>query len=239
MKTTSIILFAVGLVMAATSTAAAQTNVTSPGFLDVNIGAQLTSRSLTTSATFPLYDETAAIATSQQIDAGPMFDIRGGYRVRNNVSVGVGLSIFSRSSDGIAALTIPNPARFNDPATVTLTQSDLKHSELGVHLMVVWTSPMIDRINIAVSGGPSFIRLRQDLITASVVSGTQTATSTVSSESGVAMGGNVGIDAIYMVTPRYGVGLAIGYAGGSADLDSVENQKVGGFRIGGGARLRF
>jgi len=42
-----------------------------------------------------------------------------------------------------------------------------------------------------------------------------------------------------LFTPRIGAGVFIRYAGGSVDLPSAPDVKVGGFQIGVGARVRF
>jgi hypothetical protein len=41
------------------------------------------------------------------------------------------------------------------------------------------------------------------------------------------------------VTPRYGVGVFVRYAGGSVDADAVPDMKVGGFQFGAGIRVTY
>ena len=49
-----------------------------------------------------------------------------------------------------------------------------------------------------------------------------------------------GVDATYLITPRYGVGALLRYTVGSVDLGGADNSlTVGGLQIGVGARVRF
>ena len=238
-KTTSIVVLLAGLALAGTSPTKAQTPAANSVFADVNGGGQTQSRTIGTSTSFPLYGETATVNDAQKIASGPIFDISGGYRVWRSLSVGVGFSAFSRTSVGTLIASLPNPIAFNRPLTVTASSSGLKHSELGTHLMAVWFIPVTDKIDVDFFAGPSFIHVRQDVMTASVPTGTQTLNVATTRQTGTAKGGNVGISASYLFSRHYGAGLFMRYAGGSVDLPAVSNLKVGGFQLGGGVRLRY
>lgn len=238
-KTTSIVVLLAGFVLAGSSPALAQTPAANTVFIDVNGGGQTQSRAINTSASFPIYGETATVNDAQKIASGPIFDISGGYRVWRGLSVGVGFSAFSRTSIGTVIASVPNPIVFNRPLAVTASSGDLKHSELGTHVMAVWFIPVTDEIDVDFFAGPSFIRVQQDVMTASVPPGTQTVNVATTRQTGTARGGNVGISASYLFSRHYGAGLFMRYAGGSVDLPAVSNLKVGGFQIGGGMRLRY
>ena len=157
-----------------------------------------------------------------------------------NLAVGIGFSSFSRPSDASVTASIPNPLIFDQPLTVTSTQSGLAHSEKGVHLQAVWFVPVTDKIDVALFVGPSFIHVTQGLVSAATIpSGTQNVNLTVGSEEGTAKGVNVGVDGNYLFTRNFGAGIFIRYAGGSVDLPSAPDLKVGGFQAGIGARVRF
>src|SRR5947207_2228735 len=207
-----------GLTLAGSSAATAQTQTTKPIFVDVNGGAQTQSRTLNTTTSFPLYGETAVINSAQGIDGGGLFDISGGYRVYRQLSVGVGFSAFSKTGSGTIAASIPNPAVINRPATSTTSGTGLKHRELGTHLLFIWTQPIHKTFEATIFGGPSFIRLTQDVMTALVPAGTQAITVASQSQKATAKGGNAGVNLNYMVKPNYGVGVFIRYAGGTAKL---------------------
>lgn len=209
-------------------------------FLNVNVGAQPQQREITTTETLTVYDETATVRSVQAVSNGPMFDVTGGYHVRDTFAVAVGFSSFSRTGDNALIASIPDPIFTDRPRTVTAATPDLKHTERGIHLQAVWLFPVTDRIDVALSAGPSIIRVSQDLTpTVTVPARTQNINVVKETQSGTAFGVNAGFDGTFMFTPRIGAGLFARYAGGSVDLPSVENLSVGGFQTGLGLRVRF
>jgi len=238
-KITTPLALAAALVLAGSTGARAQTQNARPFFADVNIGAQTQSRTIDTSTSFPLYGETAVINASQAVDGGALFDFSGGYRVVPQFGVAVGVSIFSKSGAGALASSIPSPIALNKPATSTATATDLKHREVATHIMVSYVRPIAEDFEVAVFAGPSFFRLTQDVLSATVPAGTQNTTVATQSEKANATGGNVGVNVNYTLGPNYGVGVFLRYAGTTVDLPSAAGVKVGGFQLGIGLRLRF
>ena len=228
-----------GLTLAGSSAATAQTQTTKPIFVDVNGGAQTQSRTINTTTSFPLYGETARIASAQRIGSGPVFDVSGGYRFKPAFAVGIGVSTFSRSATGTILASIPNPLVFNRPVNVSVEQSGLKHSELGVHLMAIWFVPVTVNFDVMLSAGPSFTRVKQDIGTATVPAGTQNVSVAVESRTATAKGANVGIAANYLFASHYGAGAFMRYVGGSVDFPEATGVKVAGFQIGAGVTVRF
>jgi hypothetical protein len=243
-KTMIIAALIAGLCVAGASRATAQATASAPPlgvFINLNGSAQTQSRDLTTSNSFSLYGEPAALSTAQRIDAGPVIDVSLGYKVWRNLGVAVGISRFKRSGSASIAATIPNPAVFNRPASVNVDQTGMTHSEIGTHIMAVWFVPVTDRIDVSLSVGPSFISVRQDIVSTSVVPNTQTLSVTSAERTATAKGANVGVDVNYLIGNRYlyGGGIFMRYAGGSVDLPEASGLNVGGFQIGAGARVRF
>jgi len=237
-KTTCMIVLVAGLVLAGAAESRAQAANGHKLSLSVDVGGQTNSRTLATSSSFGLYDETATVTTTQTVGAGTLVDFGGSYRVWNRLSVGLLLSTFSRTQSGTATATIPSPIFYNTPVTVTATSPGLKRSEFGTHIQFIYDIPISDKLDLAVSAGPSFIHLSQDVQTVTVPGGQNTSVA-VASQSATAKGGNVGADVNYMFTSRYGAGFYMRYAGGSADLPAVSAVKAGGFQIGAGLRARF
>jgi hypothetical protein len=242
-KTTRVLIAAV-VAAAAASRASAQTPPVPPapltmGFVNVNIGAQTASRTVDVNQSFPLYNETATITSSQKVGSGALFDISGGYRVWRNVSAAIGFSNFSNSSDSTGTAVIPDPLVFNQPATVNISQPGLDHSERAVHIQASWLFPVTNEFDVTLAVGPSIFSVTQEVVAVTVPSGTKTANTSVSSESKTGVGVNFQLDGNYLLTRRYGVGAFIRYAGATVDLPSVSDLKVGGFQIGGGLRVRF
>jgi len=237
--TNTAVLITVAVLLTASTARAQTTNVAETGFLNVSIAAQTQSRDISTNSSFPLYGETARIASAQRIGSGPVFDVNGGYRLTRTFGIGAGVSFFSRSGTGTIVASIPNPLIFNRPVTVTVGQDGLKHSELGAHIMAVWFVPVTVNFDVTLSAGPSFTRVKQDIGTATVPAGTQNANVAVESRTATAKGVNVGVAANYLFNTHYGAGAFMRYVSGSADFPEVNDVKVAGFQIGIGLSLRF
>jgi hypothetical protein len=208
-------------------------------FLNVGVGAQPQRRSVTASETFPLYDETATVAAVQHIANGALIEIGGGMRMARGLAVGAAFSMFGRPGGGTLTASVPDPVFYSRPTTVAADASDLQHKERSIHVQAIWLVPVSPRFDISLSAGPSFIRVSQELATASVASGTPSATVTRAIESGTAVGVNAAFQGNVMFAPRYGVGIFFGYAGGSLDLPDAKGFRVGGLRTGVALQARF
>jgi hypothetical protein len=228
---------------AAPRIASAQTmQWTDKGFISVNGGAQVGNHTLESSASFPLYDETATVSTSQKVKGGGFFDIGGAYRVwGKNLLAGVTYS--HTSSDSTVDLTgsIPDPIVFDKPRTVSSSQSGAKHSENTTHIFAIWMIPVANKLDIGVFAGPSIFAVKQDTVTSLTVSEPGPAVSAPLSEvSKTSVGGNFGVDVQYMIAKRWGVGGIARYSVGSMSIPNASKKlTVGGFDIGAGARVRF
>jgi len=237
------------LVAAAAANANAQTQPppANLGFVNISFGTQPASRDANVNESFALYGETATFATAQEIGSGALFDITGGYRIRPAFGASVGFTNFSNTSGSTVNTSIPNPLVFDQPLAASASVPDLTHSERSIHLSAVWFLPVTDKIDVALSFGPTFIMVSQDMVSSiSVPAGTQTANPVVTTEKETGVGVNIGFDGTYLVTRNFGAGLFLRYAGAKVDLGSdaageplVDGQSVGGFQFGVGVRMRF
>jgi len=241
-KRTNIIILIVGFSLTGASAARAQ-GTSAPEsniFVNISAGGQVSTHTFTDSSTFLDFEETGTVAANQAVNRGGLVDVSGGYRVWRTVAVGIGLWTSWVSGAAAATAAIPGPLFFGQFKTVALTVSDLKQTDVGLDLQVTWTGAITDRIDVAVSGGPSIIHVSQQIGSITVASNTQNATASVVSQSKTtAKAGNVGVDVGYKLTGRYGAGVFVRYAGGAVNLPAVQNLKVGGVQVGGGVRLRF
>jgi len=207
------------------------------------------SQALSDSATFPLYDETARFDTAYDVGRGGGFEIGGGAYVWNNVAVGVTISRVGGGGDARVSASLPHPVLFGAPRSAQLTSTS-DHSERAVHVQALWTVPIRDKFDVTVSAGPSFYSVRQELVTEFFFAEgpepfrTVTATGTTQvTRSESAVGLNLGVDGVYMLTPRLGGGLTLRYSGASVDLPGAGGQDVtvdaGGFQASFGIRFRF
>jgi hypothetical protein len=235
--TTRILWIATALTMSA-APAAAQT--TKNLFLDLNAGVQVSSRTFVVDSSPIVFGETAIISTSHDVGSAPLFDVSAGYRVWRDLSIGLGFSFASSSADAAMTAAVPDPLFHDRRVTTTATADGLKHSEKAFYIQALWTVPVTDKMDASFSVGPSFINVSQELVSGiTVAAGSLNATPVTEKQSDTAKGFHVGADLSYLLNPRYGVGGFVRYVGGSVGLPSVVELKLGGFQIGGGARLRF
>jgi hypothetical protein len=223
--------------------AAAQTmQWTDKGYVSINGGVQAGSHTLDTSSTFSIYDETATVTSTQKVKSGGFFDIGGAYRVRGkNLLVGVSFSSASAAANVEINASIPDPVFTDRPRAVTKTQPDAKHTENVIHIDAIYMIPVMNKMDIGVFAGPSIFMVKQDVIGAATVTEPGPTVNTPLGEIKKTSGGfNAGVDIQYLVYRKWAVGALARYTWGSATITgATEKLTLGGFQIGGGARLRF
>lgn len=239
MKTMRVYL-ALGAALLAAPAADAQSLAAPKQFLNVNVGAQPQRRTVATSAGLPVFDETLTLDTSQRVSRGAFFEVSGGRRVWNDITVGAGVSFFNSSGSGATTAVVPSPVFFDRPVTLGIASDDLERTEVGINIRASWFLPVTDKIDISLSAGPSFIRVSQDLvISGAVPAGTQTVNLAVENQHKFGTALNAGFDVNYMFNSRYGVGVFLQYAGGTMSLPSASDVKFGGVQAGAGLRVRM
>ena len=224
----------------------AQMTWTDKAFVNVTVGAQTGSHTVSTSSTFDLYDEKGTVTSSQKVKGGGLFDVSAGYRVRKNLAAGIGYSRTGSKKEASLTALVPDPRVFDQPRAVSAVTPGLKHTENALNLFAAWMVPVTDKVDVGVSAGPSIFFVSQELPTALSVSepGPSVAQVTTEKSSKTTAGINLGLDVTYMVTQRWGYGWGVGgllrYTWGSVDLKNAsDNLTVGGFQIGAGLRVRL
>lgn len=242
-------------VIAGASAASAQpfverlvTEAPSKYFVSASAVFQNADQRLIDGATFPLYDETASFTSTYDIDSSGGFEIGGGLYLWNNVGVGATIAGIGGGGARVAA-SLPHPVLFDAPRQAELlTEPD--HSQRAVHFQVLWTLPVQERLDVTIGLGPSFHTVTQDIVTEVAFAEGGEPFRTVSltgtteeSRSETAMGFNVGVDGVYMFSPRVGGGLTLRYTKATVDLRGATGNDVdldaGGFQAAIGVRLRF
>ena len=216
------------------------------GFFNINGGFQSGSSDFREQRSGTRFGEPETIDATHESSSGALIDVSGGVRVWRNLAIGGGFSRMSDSDRVVVTAQIPNPLFFDRPRAATAQRGDLTHSERAVHISATWLLPVAEKADIALSVGPTFFSLRQEVITG-IALGSEAGplfdrieiaslqTQTVS-ETGV--GVNAGFDFTYMITERIGGGFFLRYAGGSVDVGDA-SVDVGGFQTGVGLRVRF
>jgi hypothetical protein len=241
------------LLAASVRDAAAQASQawTDRGYVNLNVGFESTSGTLNDATTFTLYDEAGTKAVEASTDSGSIFDFSVGSRVWRNVSVGIGYHRGSTSGEAAVSASVPNPLFFNRHRAVAFGVSDLNRTEQAFHIQVGYMLPISDKLDVHVFAGPSFFRLKQDVV--ADVSFAETGNNAVVNGTGVvqersdsAGGANIGVDVAYKLYEtldwKVGAGMFIRYAGASGKVTVMQNtldSDVGGLQIGFGARVRF
>jgi len=218
----------------------------------LNGGAQIGNQDIDRTTTFTLYDEPATVDFNQKIESGALLDIGGALRLKPTGGFGVGVTYTSLSSREAATITgsLPHPLVFDRLRTFTVTTDGLEHKEQAVHVQALWFLPFVEKVEFAVSAGPSFFTITQGFARGVSFSENPPSFDTVTVDSvdvatleESAVGFNLGADVTYSFTPMLGVGAMMRYTWATADFNLAEGQdaevKLGGFQIGAGLRLRF
>lgn len=219
------------------------------GYVDVNLGLQPSTTSFDLTIHPLTFVEPATVETKYNVNAAKEFDFGGGARLTHNLAVGASLSRLKKSDDSAVAAQVPHPFFFNRPRAVSGTAVGLTRTETGLHMKLLWIASAGQAWQIVLSGGPSYFKIKQDLVDDIKISQTypyDTATfdsAVVTNHAASGLGFNAGLDLIYLVTPHMGVGVAAGISRASLELgtppDSTLSVDAGGLRIGGGLRFRF
>jgi hypothetical protein len=219
--------------------------------ISVNGGVQLSSLSFDTSATKVVYIENAVIATSYGIRRG--VDIEGGVSVRLVGGFGVGVAVSSATSkrDADVSAAIPNPFFFKMPRTIAGIAPGQQRSELVTHVHGVYTLHPVRRVDVALSAGPSFFHVRQDVVTDVSFVDTYpfdapvfTAATSQRVTATDAVGFNAGADVGMKLARHAGLGASVRFSKASVSLTmpnstNTVSMDVGGTQLAGGVRLWF
>jgi hypothetical protein len=222
------------------------------GYVNFNVAFETAEGSLDDAVTFRLYDENGSKTVNARQDSGPLFDISGGLRVWRNVSVGLGFHRGTTTGQADAVIVAPHPLFFSQDRRATLAVDDLKRIERAIHVQFGYMLPVNEKFDIHVTGGPTFFRLEQEVvsdITFTEVPPAYTtinATAVVTNRARSVTGANIGADATYKLydtgSTAVGVGGFIRYSGAKADVTIIEHDvetDVGGVQFGFGVRFRF
>jgi hypothetical protein len=225
---------------------------TDRAYINFNVGFETTSGTLNDSVTFNLYDESGLKTVEQNVDSGSLFDFSAGTRVWRNVSVGIGYHRGTNTSEASASASVPHPVFFNSNRNAAVSAGDLERTEYAFHLQFGYMLPISDVLSIHVTAGPSFFRLKQQVLSDMTFTEqafpftSVDATAVITERTDNVTGVNAGVDVAFQLYDggdyKIGAGMFLRYAGASARIPVIANEvdtDVGGLQIGFGARLRF
>lgn len=222
------------------------------GYINVGWGVESGSSAMSDTRTTTIYEETATVTSSSTFTSGSLFDVGVGLRVWRNLIVGAAYHQEQNDTEGELTGSIPSPVFFNRPRTLTQAVAGLERKEKATHLTIGWVVPIGAKFDIMISGGPSFFRMEQDVVS-DVRIGEQggnftavVANPTVTTRKQSQTGYNVGADATYIVwsndSVRVGAGGFVRFTKADMDIEMLNTSQpteAGGVQFGFGARLRF
>ena len=189
--------------------------------------------------------EASTISTTYPLTVAPGFDIGGGARVWRRMTVGLEVSHVTESNSADVNAQMPHPFFFNRPRAVAGSATGLSRDETALHLQVRWNAPVARRWLLAVGGGPSLLKVDQDLVQDIQIAQSYPydtaayASATTQHVSKSRLGFNVGADATYLFRPRVGVGAGITFAHARVPLTGSASTDAGGAHVTAGLRIRF
>jgi hypothetical protein len=191
------------------------------------------------------FAEAAVVDTGYKSGPMPGVEFGGGVHVWRSLGAGVVVSWVSKDGTGAVSAQVPHPFLFARPRSVSGDATGLAHSETAIHIQATWMVPLRNRWRLALSGGPSWFSVDQDLVSDVTVNQTypyDTATfasATSVHRSGSQMGFNAAADASYWLRPRVGVGVGMMFSHASIKLDKTATMDAGGPHLSAGIRFRF
>jgi opacity protein-like surface antigen len=219
-------------------------------FLDVNAGMQLTTNPFEEHITPVIYSERASIRAPHGGKARwSGVDLAGGLRIWRSVGIGAAYTRFTFTDNVTVEALVPNPVLFNQSRSASKL-TPLPRSEIAVHVLGVYVVPVSPRLDIMLSGGPSWSELEQALVSGIEVGegAAPFATVTIGNVRTVTrtkrvFGFNAGAGVTYFLTERTGVGATVRYTSGSLATEQGDGTPIdvpfGGFRAAFGARIRI
>jgi hypothetical protein len=214
------------------------------GFVNLSGGGQLSTLTISSSTTAPVYNQTANASAVREVSGGPLFDITAGMRVRGKLSVAATASFRTATSDAALSASVPHPLFFDTPRSVSTTIAGMKHQETWFGVLAAYPLSSTDRRTIMLLAGPMVASVKHDTITGlSVAEGTSVTAPTVTATRGTISksfwGYSVGVDVRVMFSSAVGVGGFIRYTAAPGNVTGTESVTLGGVQAGGGLRFRF
>jgi len=127
-------------------------------------GIQLTRTDATTTTTFEAYSEDGTMTAGYSAKYQPTLEGGVVVRVRGAFGFGVAGSYLHDHGEADIHALIPHPFTVNQPRTLDATTPAL-HEQTAIHLQAVYWIQRSPRLDLIISGCPSFFHTTQDFVT--------------------------------------------------------------------------
>ena len=198
--------------------------------------------------TFTEFAEQGRIDTQYHQDAGPVFEIGVGFRLRRRLGLAAAGSFGRRDGTGSFTATLPHPLYFGAfrPASGDFRGTSQREKALHLDLALLGGS---SRLQWSAFAGPSLIAVRAELVqrvdyTQAYPFDTVTVTGTpLAATSHHAFGFNVGAGLDWQVARHVAIGTQARFSHATVSLEPTAEDRVeidaGGLQLTGGLRLDF
>jgi hypothetical protein len=212
----------------------------------LSAGYGVTSRSFSQNTTFELFSEDGTMTSSYTVRHAPLYEAGATARLWRNFGAGVAFSSARQNGPAQVVAQIPDPFQFNQFHQISGAPG-VQHNETAVHAQAAFWFTAGKRLDVIVSGGPSFFSAQRDFVSDVTYEDTfpynspayQAATLTRARKR--ATGVNLGAEGGWRFASHFAVAAVARYSRATADFGSVGGQSVelGGLHVGGGIRLLF
>ena len=180
--------------------------------------------------------------------SGTAFEIGGMYALLSRFSIGWSFEFLETMQNGTLAVSEPHPLMFDRSREASKSLDELGYSELTVHFAFAYRIAT-PRVEVELFAGPSLFTTEVEIIAIATVE-SQYPFDEISLSGGdrvtlkdSGVGFNVGAGMAYYFTEIFGASFSARFS--QTDLKVMREGgepiaiKAGGFRVGGGLRIRF
>jgi hypothetical protein len=200
-------------------------------------------------ATFRVENEDGSLRSSHEVKPGPAFDVSAGGRLAGGFGIGFGFSYHRRNGVAAVDASVPHPFYFDRPRQVAGSAPDLAREERALHVAAMWLLPLSEKLNVVVFGGPSYVNVKQTLVTNIQYTeqfpfdSADFVRADTEERSEWGLGYNAGVDLTYYMTDVMGIGGIVRFSKATIDLPGTAGATVrteaGGTQVGAGLRFKF
>ena len=218
-------------------------------WVSVNVGMQIPGEDISDRFEFDRFVERATVDVDYDAEPAVLFDGGVGVLLWKRLGAAVAVSRFTRDGTAQIDARIPHPFFDNRHREISGSADSVTRSETGIHMQATVTAEAGDKFIVIVSGGPSYLRVDQDLVSGVQYSesfpfdeATFTAADLTRTNAS-ALGFNAGADFMWMAARQWGIGGVVRYSRATVDLETNDGRTIstsaGGLQVGAGIRLRF